>query len=156
MAIEIRLLGRDDASVLANVAPDVFDHDVQAQLAAAFLADPRHHIVVALDDDRVIGFVSAVDYVHPDKPPELWVNEVGVSPDQRGAGVATRMLREMFKAGRALGCHQAWVLTERSNAPAVSLYHAAGGSESGAELVMFEFPLDDPDAAPGQVGAPHV
>lgn len=149
MAIEIRLLGTDDAAVLANVAPDVFDHDVQAQFAAAFLADPRHHLVVALDDGRVVGFVSAVQYFHPDKPPELWVNEVGVSPDQRGAGVATRMLRAMFEAGRVLGCHQAWVLTERSNTAAVSLYRGAGGSESGAEHVMFEFPLDDRDAAPG-------
>lgn len=149
MAIEIRLLHRDEAALLANVAAEVFDHDVQAELAAAFLADPRHHIVVALDDGRVIGFVSAVDYVHPDKPPELWVNEVGVAAGYRGAGIAKRMLGEMLNAGRVLGCRQAWVLTERSNGPAMGLYRAAGGTESGTDLVMLEFAIDDSEAAAG-------
>ena len=152
MAIEIRLLHRDEAAILEHVAADVFDHDAQPELVAAFLADRRHHIVVALDDGRVVGFVSAVDYVHPDKPPELWVNEVGVAPGHRGAGLAKRMFGEMLKAGRELGCRQAWVLTERSNAPAMRLYRAAGGIESGTDLVMLEFAIDDSEAAAGARG----
>jgi len=41
--------------------------------------DPRHHLVVAVEH-VVVGFCSAVDYIQPDKPPELWINEVGVAP----------------------------------------------------------------------------
>lgn len=48
--------------------------------SAEFLRDPRHHIAVAIEDGVVVGIASGVHYLHPDKPPELFVNEVGVAP----------------------------------------------------------------------------
>jgi len=77
--VEIKLLGCDDAGVLTRVAPGVFDHAVSEDLCAEFLSDPRHHLAVALGDGVVVGFASAVHYVHPDKPAELWINEIGVA-----------------------------------------------------------------------------
>jgi ribosomal protein S18 acetylase RimI-like enzyme len=143
----IRLLGPDDSAVLRHVADDVFDNAVDPALAAAFLADPRHHLVVAEDDGLVVGFVSAVDYIHPDKPAELWINETGVAPTHQGRGLAKRMLAAILDHGRALGCTAAWVLTDRSNAAANALYRAVGGTE-GADndadnqaLVGYNFDL---------------
>ena len=141
MTLEIRLLAAGDEGVLGNVAPGVFDHDVLPAMAAEFLADPRHHIAVALDAGLVVGFASAVHYVHPDKPPELWVNEVGVADAHQGRGLAVRLLHALFEAGRAADCRQAWVLTDRSNAAAMRLYQKAGGVEAAGETVMFEFSL---------------
>jgi ribosomal protein S18 acetylase RimI-like enzyme len=129
MSIEIRVLGPGEESVLANVAEDVFDNPIDPALARSFLADPRHHLVVALEDDLVVGFVSAVDYIHPDKPAELWINETGVSPTHQGQGVAKRMLAAMLDHGRSIGCVTAWVLTDRTNAAANALYRSAGGVE---------------------------
>jgi hypothetical protein len=67
--MEIKSLGPNDASVLNNVAEDVFDDAIVESSARVFLADPRHRLVVAMDKELVVGFVSAVVYVHPDKPP---------------------------------------------------------------------------------------
>jgi hypothetical protein len=39
----------------------------------------RSETVVARDASVVVGFASGVHYVHPDKSPELWINEVGVA-----------------------------------------------------------------------------
>jgi aminoglycoside 6'-N-acetyltransferase I len=139
--IEIRLLGAGDAGVLARVAPDVFDYAVDPRWSSAFLADPRHHLAVALDGDTVVGMVSAVDYVHPDKAPELWINEVGVAPSHHRRGIARRLLDAMLEHGRSLGCTEAWVLTEETNAAARRLYESAGGESSLA--VMYSFPLAD-------------
>ncbi|MBT9547343.1 MAG: hypothetical protein IV090_18265 [Candidatus Sericytochromatia bacterium] len=80
MSIEIKILKLEDAAVL-NIDADLFDHAVLPQRCKDFLADPRHHWITAFDADLMIGFVSAVDYLHPDKAEaELWINEVGVSP----------------------------------------------------------------------------
>ena len=68
--IEIRLLGVGDEQVLENVADDVFDNAVDPALAAEFLADPRHHIIVAIDDGQVVGMVTSFHYIHPDKRPQ--------------------------------------------------------------------------------------
>jgi aminoglycoside 6'-N-acetyltransferase I len=154
MAIEIKLLRPQDAGVLANIAPDVFDDPIAAR-ADEFLADPRHHLAVAVEDGWVVGFVSAVHYVHPDKPrPELWINEVGVAATHRGRGLATRLLQAVFAVARGLGCAEAWVLTDRANTAAMRLYAAAGSTEAPTDHVMFTFKLDaepapTPEQSPG-------
>lgn len=80
MPIAIKILNHSDVDILGNIDPDVFDNSIDLQRAAEFLADPRHHLAVAIEDELVVGFVSAVHYVHPDKPrPEMWINEVSVA-----------------------------------------------------------------------------
>jgi aminoglycoside 6'-N-acetyltransferase I len=142
-ALVFRLLGRGDADVLTRVAAEVFDHAVDPGLASEFLSDPRHHMAVALDGDTVIGMASAVDYVHPDKPRELWINEVGVAPPYRRRGVARRLLSMLFARGRERGCHEAWVGTEHDNVAARVLYGSLGGRHS--PFVMYSFRLADRD-----------
>lgn len=147
MTVEIRILGPSDAAVLANVAPDVFDGPVDPRWSAEFLADARHHLAVALDGDTVVGMASAVHYVHPDKPPELWINEVGVAPTHRGAGVGRRLLQALFLRGREHGCREAWVATEKANHAARRLYASVGGREDSEPITVFEFGLDGTDGA---------
>lgn len=146
MDIQIRLLGAGDEPVLGGAVEGVFDQPVDGKLAAEFLADPRHHIVVALDGARLVGFASAVHYVHPDKSAELWVNELGVAPSYQRLGIAKRLLGALLAAGRAMGCRQAWVLTDRTNTSAMHLYRTMGGREAPSEVVMFEFALADSSA----------
>ena len=141
MTLVVRLLEDGDQGLLGRVAPDVFDHEVVPALADAFLRDPRHHLVGAIADDRLVGFISAVDYWHPDKPRELWINEVGVAPAWRHRGVGTRLLQQTLDHARALGCREAWVLTEHDNAAALALYGKLGGVRSGTDHVMFTFRL---------------
>ncbi len=137
------MLRSGDESVLASVAPDLFDDPVDARRAAEFLADPRHHLAVAVEDGVVVGFVSAVHYVHPDKPaPELWINEVSVAATHRGRALAKDLLHAVLEVARRLGCREAWVLTDRSNAAALRTYAGAGGVETPPDSVMFTFHLD--------------
>jgi ribosomal protein S18 acetylase RimI-like enzyme len=136
----VRLLGPNDLAVLARVDPEVFDEAVDPRFWAEFLADPRHHLVVALDDDVVVGMASAVHYVHPDKPPQLWINEVGVAPSHQRRGLARTMLDSLLVVGRDLGCTEAWVLTDEDNAAARAAYRSAGGEETTG-VVMVTFPL---------------
>jgi len=140
MSVEIRMLGPEDAAVLECVASDVFDGPIDAGLCAEFLADTRHHLAVALDGNTVVGMASAVDYVHPDKPRELWINEVGVAASHRRAGVGRRLLSAIFLRGRERGCRDAWVGTEPTNEAAHKLYADAGGRAES--FVLYAFQID--------------
>lgn len=140
VTLDIRILRAGDEAVLDRVAADVFDDPIVPAAARAFVADPRHHLAVAIDDGVVVGFVSAVHYLHPDKAsPELWINEVGVAETHQGRGLAKRLMAAILEAGRGLGCSEAWVLTERDNTPAMRLYASAGGIEAPKDAVMFTF-----------------
>ncbi len=141
MAYDTKILNAGDDAVLHRVAPDVFDNALQQGLVAEFLGDGRHHIAVAVEEGQVIGFASGVHYVHPDKPPELWINEVGVAPSHQGRGIGTAVVQTLLHHGRRLGCGEAWVLTDRSNVAAMRLYASAGGREDSPDHVMFTFDL---------------
>jgi ribosomal protein S18 acetylase RimI-like enzyme len=143
MAVEIKILQHGDEVLLASVAPEVFDDSIDTKAAALFLADRNHHIVVALRDNTVIGFASAVTYLHPDKThPELWINEVGVAPEHQSHGIGKALMNRLLDHARTLGCMEAWVLTEKTNTPAIRLYSSVGGEETPERPVMFTFQLD--------------
>jgi hypothetical protein len=55
--------------------------------------------------------------------------------------LANAVVHALLEAGLALGCRQAWVLTDRENAPAMGLYASCGGREGALDQVMFEFAL---------------
>jgi ribosomal protein S18 acetylase RimI-like enzyme len=138
VTIEVRLLGPGDAAVLDHVADDVFDNAVVASLAAEFLSDRRHHIIVALDGQSVVGMITAVDYLHPDKPAQLWINEVGVASSHHRQGIGRTLLRAMLAHGRTLGCTEAWLGTELDNVAARGLYEDAGSTAEPFVLYSFK------------------
>ena len=68
-----------------------------AAFSGAFL---RVHVdVPALDAGVIVGFASGVHYVHPDKPAELWINEVGVAPTHQRQGIGRRLIAETRRLG---------------------------------------------------------
>lgn len=141
MPITIRLLGPNEAAVLDRVDPDVFDNPIDPRWTAEFFADPRHHLVVALDEGVVVGMASGVHYVHPDKAPELFINEVGVASTYRQQGIGRQLVEALLAHGRTLGCTGAWVGTEVTNTAARRLYASAGGRED-EPFVLAWFDLD--------------
>jgi aminoglycoside 6'-N-acetyltransferase I len=146
--VEIRLLGAGDAGVLEKVADDLFDEAVDPTFSADFLRDPCHHLCVAIDDGVVVGFGSAVHYVHPDKPPQLWINEVGVADSHQKRGIAKAIVQRLVTLAGELGCTEAWVLTDESNTAARALYRSAGGEETTG-VVMTTFAVKAPSGTSG-------
>ena len=139
---EVKLLGPADSNILDNVAAEVFDDPIVISSAREFLNDARHRLVVALDDNLVVGFVSAVIYLHPDKTaPELWINEIGVAPTHQRQGIGKMLLQYLLENARQWGCVEAWVLTERDNIAAMAMYRSAGGVEERPDPTMFTFHL---------------
>ena len=139
---EVRILGSGDEALLQNVAPGVFDHALKPALVAEFLRDERHHLAVAIEDETVVGFASGVHYVHPDKPAELWINEVGVAPSHHRRGIGKAVVAALLEHAKGLGCREAWVLTDRTNQAAMRLYASTGGKEAPHDQVMFTYFLN--------------
>ncbi len=128
--------------LLDHVAKDVFDEPVDPDRLADYLASPGHLMIVAVANNVVVGHCAAVIHRHPDKPSELYIDEVGVTPKRQREGVATRLLNEMFEWGMEFGCEEAWVGTELTNMAARALYDALGPIESGP-FALYVYQLSD-------------
>lgn len=140
MGIEIKVLGPGDDAILRNTAPEVLDRGIDWDLAREFLNDPRHHFVAAMDGGVVVGFASGVHYIHPDKPAQMFINEVGVAETHRGRGIGRKVVQRIVELARELECSEAWVLTDRENEAALRMYERAGGKREKTQE-MFTFKL---------------
>ena len=71
MEFEIRQVKPGDVALFDRVADAVFDEPIDPGRLAAYLAEPGHHMLVALLAGEVVAQVAAVIHRHPDKPTEL-------------------------------------------------------------------------------------
>lgn len=139
MNITIRHATLDNLDAMIRVGDQLFDNPVKPERTIEFLNDPRHHLILAFDGDDVVAMVSALHYVHPDKDPALFINEVGVIESHQNKGIGRKIVTEMINHGKNIGCTDIWVATETSNAPARACYIAAGGTEDDEEAIVFTF-----------------
>lgn len=139
MAIELRRMQPGDETEFSDVAPDVFDEPIHPERLEAYLLEPGHLMLLAFDGETVVGQCAAVIHRHPDKPTELYIDEVGTAATHLRQGIATRMVEAMFAWGRELGCREAWLGTELDNLEANGLYRKVGGA--GEKMIYYEFQL---------------
>lgn len=139
MPVEILRVTPANAAVLARVAEDVFDEEIDPKLLAAYLAQPGHLMVVAVSDGAVIGQARGMVHYQPDEPTHLYVDNLGVTPSRQREGIARRLMEALFHWSREFGCVAFWVATEIDNDPARALY--AGYAGEAEEMVFYESEL---------------
>lgn len=142
--METRIVLLEQIEQLKCVAEEVFDGPVRAEYAQAFIDCPRHVMFLACRDGLVIGMISGVEYFHPDKPAELWINELGVGSAYRRRGVGQDLLRALLEHGRERGCRGAFVVTEQDNDPARKLYQSLDPESAEQAAVFYEWRLEKP------------
>lgn len=139
MTTDIVSLNQGNAALLDNIAPDVFDNAIDPTSLAAFLADPRHIMFVAVHDGAVVGMASAFEYFHPDKPPQIFVNEVGVTPAHRRRGVGRKLVEALLDTARARGCVFACLRTASDNLPGQACFASVPGVAKPQPFLLYEW-----------------
>ena len=138
--LEIRRLRKGDEELVISAA-SLFDDPPEGGETARFLDDPLHYLLIALLRGSPAGFASGTRIFHPDKSPQMFLNELGVAEHARNLGVGQALVRELGRIAREDGCAEMWVLTLPDNAPALAAYAKAGGIRDPEQQVMFTFKL---------------
>jgi GNAT superfamily N-acetyltransferase len=134
-------LGPDDAGKVI-AAGDLFDHQPNAEATARFLAQRGHHLLLAYDGARAIGFVSGVETVHPDKGMEMFLYELGVAEPHRRRGVARALVERLAAIARDLGCYGMWVATDDVNLAALATYESTGAKRDDKRAVILTWTFE--------------
>jgi ribosomal protein S18 acetylase RimI-like enzyme len=79
--------------------------------------------------------------MHPAKPLQLWINEVGVASAHRRRGIGRALLALTLGEARRRGCVWARVASDATDL-AISFYRGLGGEEEGG-VTHFAWPLAD-------------
>ncbi|MEV7414986.1 GNAT family N-acetyltransferase [Streptomyces sp. NPDC089919] len=121
-------------------AGGLFDDPPVAEATERFLADGRHHLLIAYLDDVPAGMVTGVEMTHPDKGTEMFLYELGVAESFRGRGVGRALTSALADLAHARGCYGMWTVTDEDNVPARAAYQGAGGTaEEGQTVLVWTF-----------------
>lgn len=132
--MEIRALRAGDDRLVA-AASHLFDAPARPEATARFLAEPGHHLLIAYDAARTVGFVSGVEVTHPDKGTEMFLYELHVEEAWRRRGIGRALVTQMASVAQTVGCYGMWVVTDEDNDAARATYEGAGARPETAQVV---------------------
>lgn len=139
--MEINLANATDIPALCRLLNELFsqeaefqpDDAVQRRGLARIIADPAiGHILVARQDNRVLGMVSLLYTVSTALGERVaWLEDMTVAGDARGLGVGSALLEHALEFARHNGCRRITLLTDADNLAAQRFYGRLGFKRSG-------------------------
>jgi ribosomal protein S18 acetylase RimI-like enzyme len=137
--VHIRELRPGDDGLVA-AASHLLDGPARSDATDRFLAEAGHHLLLAYENERPVGFVSGVEVTHPDKGTEMFLYELAVEETFRRRGIGRALVEQLATVARAAGCYGMWVLTDLDNQAARATYEGTGGvPETGQVVEVWTF-----------------
>ena len=143
---EILGLLQQVGEVHRQIRPDIFRGGAQKYDRFGLLklmSDPLRPIFVAVKQERVVGYCFCIHKSCKDHPvfldrKELYIDDLCVDADSRGAGVAEALYRHARCYGKETGCDVITLNVWCANARAKRFYEKMGMTERN---IIMEHPL---------------
>jgi len=101
--------------------------------------------VVALSEETVVGGLVAYELRKFEQPrSEIYIYDLAVAQQYRRDGIATALINELKKIGRARGAYIIFVQADVGDSPAIELYTKLGVRE---DVLHFDIAVDLQDDA---------
>lgn len=128
----------DHVSQVAELEKICFSDPWSEKSVASELTNPLSLWLVAVEDDRVAGYVGSQSVMG-----ESDMMNVAVHPDFRRQGVAEKLVLELVAALARRDNHCLTLEVRASNAPAISLYEKLGFAQIGLRKNYYRNPKED-------------
>lgn len=125
-------------SALAAIEAACFAAPWSAAALAEELDNPHAVFLVAVEGDRVLGYVGMHHLLD-----EGFIANVAVAPDARRQGVARRLLAALDAYGREKALYRLTLEVRASNMAAIALYEGAGYVTDGVRPGFYSHPTED-------------
>ena len=136
--IDILPMTAQQVSSVAELEAVCFSDPWSANSVASELTNPLSFWLVALEGDKVLGYVGSQTVLD-----ETDMMNVAVHPDHRRRGIARQLIDALIQALKERGSHSLTLEVRSSNAPAICLYNQLGFEEAGRRRNYYCNPKED-------------
>lgn len=144
MAREYRRLSVSDLEMVLRLNETYRRDFASLEAARAFLAQPQNWMFACVEDSQILSFCQGYLCARlNDTGGLLYVHELAVLPAYRRRGIGKTMLDMLKILCRLSGIRRIFLVTQRSNVPAVALYTSARGRPAHTDDLIYVF--DDLD-----------
>ena len=134
----IQTMTADRVSQVAELEKLCFQDPWSENSVASELKNPLSYWLVALDGDRLLGYVGSQTVVG-----ETDMMNVAVHPEYRRQGVAEKLILALIEGLKGKESHCLTLEVRASNAPAIGLYEKLGFRQIGLRKNYYRNPRED-------------
>ena len=138
MEIRIIKMNADHVAQVAALEAVCFQDPWSENSVASELKNPLSFWLVALEGDRVAGYVGSQTVMG-----ETDMMNVAVHPEQRRKGIAEQLVLALVESLKAMDSHCLTLEVRASNTPAIALYEKLGFSQIGLRKNYYRNPRED-------------
>ncbi len=138
--LAIRLLRRGDGAAMISALSALDGYTApDAEGAAVFLDDARNILLIAQLEGRAVGVLIAHLLPRADGDRMLLIYDLGVEEAYRRRGIGAGLIHEAETIAREADAASMWLVTNRSNEPAMALYASIGGVPDAEDDVVMRW-----------------
>lgn len=106
----------------------------------SFLSKDANYFLAYIQEERIIGYALAYVLERYDgSAPMMYMHEIEVEVPSRRLGIGRKLLAEMQGICKENGFMKLFLITNKSNEPAVSLYMSLSGESLSDDEVIYTF-----------------
>jgi len=106
-----------------------------------FLRRPGTCLLLAEEDQQVLGWAYGHELLHPDGELTMLLYSLDVVEGARGRGLGKALVEAFVEHARSCGCTEVWALTDDANRAAIATYASSGGTRDRQPAVMLHWHL---------------
>ncbi len=106
----------------------------------SFLSKDANYFLAYIQENRIIGYALAYALERYDgSAPMMYMHEIEVEAPSRRLGIGRKLLAEMQGICKENGFMKLFLITNKSNEPAVGLYTSLSGESLSDDEVIYTF-----------------
>lgn len=136
----IKRLMKNDIDLLKNSIVEKGTVIKSISNVEKFLSNENNYLIAYIENAKILGYVLAYTLQRYDGRGEmLYLHEIDVVETHRKQGIATKLMNEIKELKDKNGFDKIFLVTNKSNEAAVSLYESTGGVASSDDDIIFTF-----------------
>lgn len=138
--LDIKRLHPGDEDFATRVMQEFFFEPEHGTYTTTFLENPLNYLLVAIWDEYPVGVLIGYELQRPESPhPKFFLYEMEVIEAQRGRGIGKALIEAFKHFCIERNGQEIFLMTHRSNKPAMSLYESTGAVQEGEDNVLFVY-----------------
>ncbi len=139
--MNIRKLNVNDIDVLRKASALYWKEHKCDQQIKEFLKGARNHVYIALENEDIAGLAFGYVLETFYSEPMFYIHSIDVTEGYRRKGLGTALMNLMIDECRKKGIRECFLVTSKSNKPAVRLYESTGGKSFSHDDIVYDWKL---------------
>ncbi|UCZ53454.1 GNAT family N-acetyltransferase [Bacillus shivajii] len=131
-------LTQTDTEKAMKVVELFFNRNASIPQIELFLSGKNNYLLTYEDKHKLVGFAYGYELQRFDgRKNMMYMHQVEVLPEHRKQGIGKKLMKSFIEICKQNDCERLFLITNKSNVPAVTLYNGVGGKTFHDDDILY-------------------